>query len=161
MSKRKKIFELSGLGFISFIYLLLIWYGLSLQNIDLKETIKLKGIVSNKGIDNHVSTKRKKSKCFFLKLNNLDYKVGVKRWFKSYDDLNNNIKIGDTVTINYFDNYKPFENINIDLVQIEKKGLIIFEKGEYERGQMLIVYVCSILLVINFFLSYKVVKRKR
>ena len=160
MGNRKNFFTLSVLSFLSLIYLVIIWGGLNQQNIRIEETLELKGVVTNKGIDNHIGTKHKKTKCFFIKLNNLDHKVGVKRWFKGYDDLINTVNIGDTVTINYFDKYKPDENINIDLVQLKKQEVILLGKNEYEKGKMVYVYVCIFALIINFFLFYKTIKRK-
>lgn len=84
--------------------------------------------MTHKGIDNHLNTYRKKTKCFYINLNNLDYKVGVKRWFKGYKNLSFSINIGDTLTINYFDTYLPYENINTDLVQVKKQKVLIFKK---------------------------------
>ncbi len=133
---------------------------MSQQNIKLEETYELTGVVTNKGIDYHINSKRKKTKCFFIRLDNLDHKVGVKRLFEGYDNLVNSIKIGDTVTINYFDRYMPYENVNTDLVQVKKQEVIVFKKEEYEEGQMVFVYVGIFGLIVNFFLCYKVINRK-
>lgn len=138
----------------------MVWGGLSQQNIDLDETLELKGVITNKGIDNYIGRKGEKTKCFFIELNNLDHKVGVKRWFKGYDDLINTINIGDTVTINYFDRYNPNKNINIDLLQIKKQEVILLRKTEYEKGKMVYVYVGIFALIINFYLFHLTTKRK-
>mgnify|MGYP007064145154 CR=1 FL=1 len=138
----------------------MIWGGMSQQNIKLEETLELTGVVTDKGIDYHLSSKRKKTKCFFIRLDNLDHKIGVKRLLDGYDNLVNSLKIGDTVTINYYDRYVPYENINLDLIQITKGELIVFKKEEYEEGQMVFVYIGIFGLIVNFFLIYKVMKRK-
>jgi hypothetical protein len=73
---------------------------------------------------------------------------------KNYETLLNNIYNGDTLTLYYIDNKS--NEINIDLVQIDKDKLIILDKEEYIKKESSLIWIglfgsiFSILNIIRF-----------
>jgi hypothetical protein len=155
LSKRiKHILENIVLILFSFIYVFVIQIGLEKQNINLEKTSKATNVVENSGIGIHYGSKGIKSNVFFIKLKNIEEKFGVYRFSKNYNDLLQLVKIGDTITL-YFneDSYKK-RNINIDLIQIEKKNKIILPKSEYEKKEGSLIYIGIAGLVANAIIMY-------
>ena len=115
--------------------------GFEKQKIDLKKTKKITSTVEHCGIDFLRSSKGQKSNVFCIKLKDLDEKIGVYRFSKKYDELLNSINKGDTITAYYIGKFNRTENVNIDLVQIEKNKKVLLDKSEYEKKGSLLIYI--------------------
>lgn len=144
----------------SFIYFFVAYIGFKKQNIDLSNYSKIESIIIDKGIDYRYGSKGRKSHCFYIQLKDKDKKIGVYRMSKNYEDLLAKFNIGDTVTAYYRDNNNQSENINIDLVQVEKGGQVLLNKKEYERKESALIYLGLIAGFLTIFLSYFYYKRK-
>ncbi|MGB4774188.1 MAG: hypothetical protein WBP45_03375 [Daejeonella sp.] len=144
----------------SFIYFFLAYVGLKKQNLSLTNYDKITSVIVDKGIDYRYGSKGKKSKCFYIQISDIDRKLGVYRMTKNYDDLLDKFIIGDTVTVYYRDNNNTSENINIDLVQVEKREQILLDKKAYERKEISLIYIGLIAGVLTVVLSYLYYKRK-
>lgn len=139
---------------VSLVYVFLIKIGLEKQNIDLKKTIKTFGIVEDFGTDYHYNSRGKSSKVFFIKLNNLNEKIGVYRVSKNYDNLINSLKVNDRITVYYYTNNNNQENVNIDLIQIEKNNKILLSKSEYEKKDFSLIYIGILGIITNVVIIY-------
>src|SRR5690554_2195372 len=99
-----KIKFIFGFSIFTIIYIFCIFLGFKRQNIDLSETEKIISIVENRGIDIRYGSKGKKSNVFYIKLKDLNKKLGVYRMSNNYGDLIKKINIGDQLTIFYYEN---------------------------------------------------------
>jgi hypothetical protein len=152
--KSNYILSTSFLILFSFLYIFLIKIGFEKQNIDLKNTEKVISIVEDCGIDFHRSSKGQKSDVFYIKLKDLDEKIGVYRFSKKYDELLNSIKKNDTITAYYIGKLNGRENVNIDLVQIEKNKKVLLEKSEYEKKEGSLIYIGFGALIAHGIILY-------
>lgn len=73
---------------------------------------------------------------------------------KNYSELIEKIKPEDEIKVYYKSNSYKRENVNIDLVQIEKKGNIILPKNEYENKQSFLIYIGLIFGIGTLVYSY-------
>ena len=74
--------------------------------------------------------------------------------FRNYDKLFESIKIGDKIKIFYKPNIDKKENINIDIIQIEKDGNVILSKSEYQTKNRILMtcgIVACLYLVLMFY----------
>jgi len=115
----------------------------------LSETKKIISIVENRGIDIRYGSKGKKDEVFYVKLKDLTKKLGVYRMSKNYDDLIKKINIGDQLTIFYYGNSNQTENVNIDLIQVERDNLILVDKSEFENKECFLIYVGIAGIIVN------------
>jgi hypothetical protein len=139
--KSSYIFSTSLIILLTFLYIFAIKVGFERQNINLQNTKKVTGIVEHCGIDIHRGSKGQKSNVFYIKLKDLEEKIGVYRFSKNYDDLLKSIKSGDSVTAYYRGKIHVRENVNIDLIQVEKNNKILLGKSEYERKESSLIYI--------------------
>ena len=72
-----KIKFIFGFSIFTIIYIFCIFLGFKRQNIDLSETEKIISIVENRGIDIRYGSKGKKSNVFYIKLKDLNKKLGI------------------------------------------------------------------------------------
>jgi hypothetical protein len=136
-----KVKLIFGFTFFTLLYIFCIYLGLKKQNIDLNKTNKIISIVENRGIDIRYGSKGKIDEVFYIKLENYDKKLGVYRMSKNYEDLIKKINIGDKVKIYFYENSNRTENVNIDLIQVEKKDTILIHKSEFEGKSRFLIYV--------------------
>ena len=136
--KAKLIF---GFTFFTIIYIFCIYLGFKNLNIDLNKTNKIVSIVKNRGIDIRNGSKGKKDEVFYIKLENYDKKLGVYRMSKKYDDLIKKINIGDQLKIYFYENSNQTENVNIDLIQVERENVVLIDKSEFEGKESFLIYV--------------------
>ena len=161
MNKNTKVTLGSIFLFLSsFIYFFLAYKGVIQQNINQKDYDKTVKVIVDKGIDYRYSSKGWKSECFYILLEGMNKKLGVYRMSENYQDLIQKFKIGDTVTIYFRDNHNTTENINIDLVQVEKGGQILLEKKEYEHKQRSLIYLGLLGGIASVIASYYIYKKK-
>ena len=139
--KNKHILKTFLVAFSSVIYFFLFYVGYKNSNINLNEIESKIGIVKEVGITQRIGSKDEKSKVFFIQFNNLEKKLGVYRMSKKYSELLENINLEDEIKVYYKSNRNKRENVNIDLVQIEKHGNIILQKNEYENKQSFLIYI--------------------
>ncbi len=153
MSKTKKIFLSFILLLPCCIFILVTYKGIKTQKIELSSLKRITGQVIDVG-ETERKSRRLNSTVFFVQLNNLEQKFGVYRMNKNYETLLNNIYNGDTLTLYYIDNKS--NEINIDLVQIDKDKLIILDKEEYIKKESSLIWIglfgsiFSILNIIRF-----------
>jgi hypothetical protein len=125
----------------SIIYFFLAYIGYKNSNINLNQIDSKIGIVEKVGITQRIGTKGEKAKVFFIQLDNVEEKLGVYRMSKNYNNLIQNIKIEDKIKVYFKSKIDKRENVNIDLVQIEKGGKIILLKNEFENKQSFLIYI--------------------
>ena len=134
----------------SSIYLILVYKGYKEQNIDLNAIEKHAGRVLSVRETIRKSSKNN-SKVFFINIEGLGQMLGVYRMSKDYNDLLVSIKTGDFVTV-YFN--KDYSNdINIDLVQLEKAGRIIIDKKEFQKKESALIWIGLLGTAYSIFLS--------
>lgn len=141
------------------IYFSLAYIGFKSQNIDLSTLSKHVGVVENVGETYRIGSKGRKSLVFFIDLNDLNQRLGVYRMDKNYSDLLSNIIQGDEIKV-YYEHHKTNENVNIDLVQIEKKDLIVYSKNEYEKKEGALIWIGLIFGSLSVLISWLFYKRK-
>ena len=152
-SKRTKyIIQIVGFVFFSLLYIFAIYIGIEKQNINLEKTIKFTNTVENFGVDYYYPNRGAKSKVFYVKLKDLDQKLGVYRMSKKYNDLLQLFKVGDMITVFYYGKSNKKENVNIDLVQIERNEKTLLSKSEYEKKESFMIYIGIGGLITNFFI---------
>ncbi len=145
---------------LSSLYIFVARIGYKKQNINLNSLTKITSIVKNKGEDSHVSTKGN-AKVFFVELENLNKKLGVYRMSRNYENLLSRINIGDTITACYIQNNNKTENVNIDLVEIEKNGKIILPKSEYQKKESTLIYIGIFGIIANLYIYYRYLKKNK
>ncbi|MDR2909750.1 MAG: hypothetical protein LBV47_00035, partial [Bacteroidales bacterium] len=72
-----------------------------------------------------------------------------------YDDLLEEINKGDLLKVYYKSNDNRTENVNIDLIQIEKDGLILYDKKEYARKESALIYLGLIGALLTYVIVYR------
>jgi hypothetical protein len=159
-TKSKRTISSIILFLSSFIYFTLAYIGYAKQNIDLKNYDLLESVIIDKGIDYRRSSKGTRAPCFYILLEGHAKKLGVYRVSKDYRDLLKKFNVSDTVTAYYQDNDNRSENINIDLVQVERNGKVLLDKKEYERKESSLIYIGLIFGFGTVVLAYLDYKRK-
>lgn len=137
----------------SVIYLFLVWIGFQKQNIQLENCNYYESYVISSGLDYRNSSKGRKSNVFYVLLHGMDKKLGVYRMSKDYNDLLSAIKHGDKLKVYYSDNNKK-ENVNIDLIQVEKNGQILLDKKEYEKKESTLIYMGLFGTLVTYVIAY-------
>lgn len=158
--KTKEIISFIFLFSFSFLYFFLAKIGFEKQNINLNNVDKITSQVENRGIDYRHGSKGKRSKVFYIKLKNLNEKLGVYRMSKEYDDLISKINTNDKLTVYYKENNNDSENVNIDLIQIERNGIVLLDKKEYEKKESVLIYIGLIAGVLSIGYSFYYLRRK-
>ena len=138
----------------SVIYFFLAYIGYEDQNLDLSKCDQYENIVTDKGIGIHYGSRGRKSNVFFLSLKNLDEDLGIYRMSKNYNDLLEKINVGDRVKVYYRKSSNEKENINIDLIQVEKDGKILISKDEYEKKESSLIYIGLIAGIVTLIMAY-------
>jgi len=141
----------------SFIYFGLAYKGYKRQGTPLTGYDKITSIIEDKGTDYRYGKNR--SQCFYIRLRGSDKKLGVYRMSRAYDDLLDQFQIGDTVTAYFRDNHNTSENINIDLVQVEKGKQILLNQEEYKEKESSLVYIGLTFGLFSVVMSYWQYKR--
>jgi len=121
------------------IYFFLAYKGFNSQSIDLKTLDKYTGRVNERGVADRKSSKQTSS-VFYLTIDGLTETLGIYRMKKNYAGLIEMIQPGDIVTVYYLSKTTD-ENINIDLVQIEKDGQIIVDASEFKKKESALIYI--------------------
>jgi hypothetical protein len=121
------------------IYFLLGYKGYSSQAIDIKTLDKFTGQVIERGTADRKSTKHT-SRVFYLTIEGLTETLGIYRQEKNYSELVDKIQPGDIVTV-YYLSKSTDENINIDLVQIERGGEVIVDQKEFKKKESFLIYI--------------------
>ena len=121
------------------IYFLLAYKEFNSQSIDLKTVDKFTGRVNERGVAERRSSKHS-SDVFYLTIDGLPETLGIYRMEKDYLGLVDMIQPGDLVTVYYLSKTTD-ENINIDLIQIEKDGQIIVDESEFKKKESALIYI--------------------
>jgi len=156
--KNKKLLYSILFASSSILYFFLAYIGFSKQNIDLTTKANYENFVTDKGIGTRYGSNGNKSEVFYITLKDLDEKLGVYRMTKNYDDLLNKINIGEKVSVYYKPSKNKNENINIDLIQVEKGNEILISKSEYEQKESTLIYIGLIAGFGTLFFSFRYFK---
>lgn len=144
----KKILGSFFLILVLGLFLLLTFIFYDKQRLSLEDLNVYENVVMQRG----TTSSEKDQKVFYFKLYGLEEKMGVYRKFKNYDNLLNNINVGDRLKIYYIPTFDKRENINIDVVQIDKNEENILSKSEYQIKYrlMMIVFACICIIYYIF-----------
>lgn len=134
----------------SLIYLILVFIGYKNQNIDLNSVRKQTGKVIAFGEAIRKSTK---AKVFYIEIEGLYQRLGVYRASKNYQDILSAINKGETVTAYFNDDFSG--DINIDLIQLEKKSKVIIDKREFEGKESVLIWIGLLGIAYTIFLSVR------
>jgi hypothetical protein len=74
--------------------------------------------------------------------------LGVYRSSKEYSSLKRDINIGDTVKVYYKSG--GHEDVNINLIQIERGDRIVLDKKEYEEKQTFLIWIGALASILTF-----------
>jgi hypothetical protein len=121
------------------IYFLLAYKGYSSQIIDLETLDRFTGRITQRGIADRKSSKISTA-VFYLTLDGLKETLGIYRQESNYSGLIDEIQPGDTVTV-YYLGKSGADDINIDLVQIEKGGDVIVDQKEFKKKESFLIYI--------------------
>lgn len=140
--------------FTSTLYFFLAYIGYKHQNIDLSDFKNHSGIVEKTGETYRIGSKGRRSLVFFVDISGLNQRLGIYRMSKNYENLHKNIKYGDEISV-FYEPHKSKENVNIDIIQIEKKGNIIYPKEEYSKKESALMWIGLIAGFFSVFFSWK------
>jgi hypothetical protein len=143
----------------SSIFFTLAYIGFKNQDIDLSTLTTHVGNVCNLGDTNRNANKARKSMIFFIDIKGLNQRLGIYRTNSNYIDLHRNIHMGDKIKV-YFKKHHFNEIVNIDLVQIEKNGTVIYSKSEYEKKESTFIWIGLMAGFITIILSILYIRRK-
>lgn len=121
------------------IYFFLAYKGFTSQTIELKTLDKYTGRVIERGTTDRKSTRRT-ARVFYLTIDGLNETLGIYRQEKNYSSLVDKIQPGDIITVYYLAKSST-DNINIDLVQIEKNGEIVVDQKEFKKKESFLIYI--------------------
>ena len=68
------------------------------------------------------------------------------------------VNVGDKVKVYYRPSSNERENINIDLIQVEKDGQVLIGKEEYEKKESSLIYIGLIAGIGTLFMAYRFYK---
>lgn len=112
--------------------------------LKLKELNSYTGRIIEKGItDSYSNISGKgnlKSKVFYLKLEGLNQILASYNPKKSYQNLDKNLKIGDTIKV-YFKMSNSTTKPNLATFQIEKKDIIILNTSDYQFREKTVGFI--------------------
>ncbi len=95
------------------------------------------------------------SRVFYFKLNNSNQNFAVHRAYEVYNDLQSNIKVGDTVKVYYRSSIMDY---NRHVFQVEKDGNILVDYKDYNEkasGWTGIGLFAGIIILIGFIMWFK------
>ena len=154
--KTKKIFYFVVICLSSGIYLALAYKGYKDQNIELKTLKTYTGQISSFGETIRKSGKSR-PKIFYVDIDGLEQRLGVYRMTRNYESILNKLNTGDTITV-YYKNQNPCD-VNIDLVQIEKKNVVLLDKKEYIKKESALIWLGLLGGVFSILLSFWYLKK--
>ena len=140
---------------LSFVYLMLIVAGISYQNIDLRDTIRREGVVQSVGIFNRTA-RGMEQQVFYIQLSGTRERLQVFRGSFNYDDLLENIHVGDRLTVFLMPNDQRSE-----MIQIEKNGNIILHRSEIQNRNRILIYLGILGLLANVYGGYLLKKQAK
>jgi hypothetical protein len=146
----KKIFELIIIAFGIVLFLLLAFIGYKNIVFNLSDFKQYENVVTFKG---EMYTKR-----FYLNLMGSDKTFTLHRISKDYNDLLQEIEIGDTVRIYFQENEKA--NQFIEIIQLEKNETTVISKKENSFKYSIIFIISISAALIMLYLGYLRLKNK-
>lgn len=111
---------------------------------ELNQIDKYSGKVIEKGIvskNNSVAGRASfKSYVFFIKIDGLNQVLAIYNYSQDYNFFEENIEVGDDLKV-YFQ--KSYDTIrpNLNLFQIEKKGVVLLKKEEFQNKERIGAYI--------------------
>lgn len=150
----RKILELffTFLGFL--LFSIVAFIGFDNSNKKLIEYESNESKVIEKGVVNS----ERESKIFFFKILNSNENFRVYRFTKKYSDLENKIKIGETIKVYYSPSKIKNEKYNIDVIQIEKKDEIILNQSENKLKYVIIMVVGILASIYMIYIAFCLIK---
>lgn len=118
--------------------------------VDMDRLDQYSGQIIDKGITTHKSSTKygtTTSRVFFIRLEGLDQILATYNMEQTYDRLNTDLQIGDSVKVFYRTSLET--NVaNINTYQIESNGEIILDNSDYRSRSMKGVIIGSIGIVV-------------
>jgi hypothetical protein len=158
--KNKHILKSIAILLSSSIYFGLFFLGLQNQDVDISRLSTYSGIVKDTGESYSIRTRGRESLVFYIDLKGLDQRLGIYRMNKDYSDLHKRVRIGDEIKV-YYNKHYFNENVNSDIIQIEKNGIEIYSKKEYERKQKVVMWIGLIIVIITIVYSWIYYKKMK
>lgn len=126
----------------------------------LNETQQYVGVIERKGVITYQTSsaglfsRTLQNKAFYLKLHGLNQNLGVYNPNEDYAKLDKDLRIGDTVKINYNHSSDTFQ-LNLELFQIEKNKEIVLAKEAFQNTERKGFYIALIggiiLTLVGFY----------
>jgi hypothetical protein len=141
---------MKGVGLVLAFAAFLIYIGN--VGLDLKKTPKVVGRLDNPWVATHRTGRGGAIHIFTFNLDQTPQKLAVYRRSQDYADLHHALHPGDTVTV-YF-KPSPIANPNMDVYQIEKNGVILFNYQEYSHNYFTLSLLIGLLGVFILFMTW-------
>ena len=87
--------------------------------------------IEKKVIDKGVTKSKNNKDIFYLQLSNIEKKFKIYSVTQNYNDLNNQINIGDNIKI-YFEESNSLENKYFEIIQLEKENQILINHNKHK-----------------------------
>lgn len=88
-------------------------------------------LIESNVIDKGITKSKNDKDIFYLKLSNIEKKFSNYSMTQNYNELNNQIKIGDNIKI-YFEDSNYVENKYLEIIQLEKKNQILINHNKHK-----------------------------
>jgi len=107
---------------------------------DLNKVNKFEGTI----VDRDIVLKKDKVnlKVFYFKLEGLNDRLASYNIKQDYQKLIDNLNVGDKITV-YFKKSES-QKLNLEVIQIEKRGQIILDKADFETKKSSLIYIGTI-----------------
>lgn len=96
---------------------------------------------------------------FYFRLDGLSDKLASYNIRQDYKKLIDHLNIGDKIIV-YFRKSES-QKLNLDVIQIEKQGLVILDKGEFETKESSLIYIGTIGGIFMLGLFVGMIKKTR
>ena len=115
-------------------------------------------IIQNQVVEKGFSKTKKDSKIFYFKVFQSKENFAVYRITKNYEELNNEINIGDKIKV-YFQPSNPnSKDYNLDVIQIEKQNKVILKKSDNTIKYTIIMITGILAALFMIYAAFHIIK---